>query len=215
VDNGNRALQVPINQGIVTYTDFTRESGRTIILPVGADYYGNSTYAFETTIILGGAHLAFNPQPANSPFAITLLRVYGDRLGTLHVGSYQNVTMSPDLASVQVSYSIYVYPTGVVLFPPVIDVYRAQIWMSGRISQVQNLTFHHGGTFYCLPGGGTLYPNVNDTYQFDVLRVQDGSNFSMELINPVIHPGMVLITNATYIEGGAQIKSSRLPKCYH
>jgi plastocyanin len=209
VDGGlNPAFLPVIGSRIVNFSNMLVEPGRTVVIPVGEDAFGNSTYWFHRTFLLGYAHLIF--LPPSLPFVLEVPRITGDRLGTLHVAPQQTFIMAKDSELHQVSYNVIVYSGGLIRMPPVIDVYRASIWMEGRLSQTQNLTFHHGGAFFALPGGGTLVPNIADTYTWNVLRVQDGSSVNFNLINPIVNNGMVLITQQTFIEGGGVILAKRI-----
>jgi len=210
VDNNNKLNQLTYGATIGNFADFSRESGRTLVLPYGADLFGNSSFFFQYVYILGGCHLVFASPVANTPYTYNIPRVIGDHAGTLHVGANQTAVMTADRDATTVTYNVYVYSGGVLFLPPSIDVYAAQIWMAGRLAQVRNMTLHHRGTFYGMPYGATLDLNIPDTYQFNVLRIQDGSSMRLDLINPIIHPGMVIITNSTYIEGGGFLNCSRI-----
>jgi hypothetical protein len=192
-----------------TYADVSEVGCRAWVMPESGDHLhamGNNTFHFEELQIYGNAHLAFLTEPRNIEADVFFAYFIGDRTGTLHIG--WNQTMDLERPTIDLPFNTWVYSGGFLGLAPVTDVHGVFIQMSGIMAHVVNFTIHHGGELYANDGGRTR-GNNESVYQFQFARIQDRGMFHMET-DPVVDEGITLITRATFIEGGATVRGTKV-----
>jgi hypothetical protein len=81
--------------------------------------------------------------------------------------------------------------------------------MDGVMSNVKNLTLHHGGLLFLNENSRTGNEHAENDFKFDFIQVQNGGVIQM-ISNHATHPGMNLTVIVLEIEGGGKVEGSDL-----
>ena len=201
--------QKPLVSAIADYSDLSEDGCRAWILPQSAnhDFAGKGRdFHFEELQIYGGGHLALLTEPVGRNASLFFRHMIGDRTGTLHVSDKQ--VMDLHRPEIDIPFSVHVYAGGYLGMAPYTEVHGVTLYISGAVDHIQNMTLHHGGEFWMYHGGRTAN-QVNSSFQFDTVRVQD-KGVIRAFTSPIIHPGITIIARAFFIEGGGLFHGTRM-----
>ena len=190
----------------INWKNLDAEGGRTWILPMSGQHSfaaNSNKFHFEELQINGNAHFAIK---ANRSVSIFFKYMIGDRTGYLHVA--KNQTLDLQRREIDLPFSCIVYPNAVLGLAPITFVHGIEIYMSGTLSNVRNLTLHHGGYFWLRNGGHTTAETWNH-YKFDFVRIQDTAVVNVS-VDPISNSGIRFTTLNLHIEGGGILHGAHL-----
>lgn len=200
--------QKPLVSAIKDYNDLTRDGCRAWLLPQSSIHHfakGQGDFHFEELQIYGGGHLAVLTEPVGKNATLFFNYMIGDRTGTLHVST--NQTMDLQRPEIDLPFSVHVYDKGFLGLAPMTVVHGVTIYVTGTVAYITNMTLHHGGTFWINDGGRTA-GELNNTFSFESVRVQDKA-LVRALTSPVEHHGAVFKVRSLFIEGGGEVWATR------
>ena len=205
---GRKALPVD-HQVVKDYSHVELDSGKAWLLPSSGEHVlaGDQNYTFEEFQIYGGAHLGVLTEPHNRSASIFFRNMIGDRSGTIHVG--YNQTMDLIRPTIDLPFNVRVYHGGFLGLAPDTTVHGVEIHVDGVISNVKNLTVHHGGLISLRENSRTGNEADANDFKFDFITVQFGGVLQM-ISSPVTHQGMNLTVCILHIEGGGKVEGSSL-----
>nr|XP_026694748.1 uncharacterized protein LOC104266654 [Ciona intestinalis] len=150
----------------------------------------------------------------------------GDRSGAVHVGDGQ--TMDLERYEIDLPFSAYIYHGAFLGLAPITMVHGVEIWISGVMAHVSNMTLKQNGTATFnfmgrtvetrkLHDGGTSLKDFDpqstiDTavYVFNSIRVQDTGLVEM-VSDPVTQPrGVDIFAHTLVVEGGGEVRGPRV-----
>lgn len=205
----NNGGQKPLTPIINSYSDLSKDGCRVWILPQSvvhpfAKMVGD--FHFEELQIYGGTHLAVLTDPVGERASLFFLYMIGDKTGTVHIS--QNQVMDLQRPEIDLPFEVHVYAGGHLGLALNTEIHGINIYLSGSLGNIQNLTVHHGGVLWLNENSRTLN-KTNNTYAFDALRIQDGGLITA-LKSPVEHIGIAFHLRALFVEGGGVLHTTKL-----
>ena len=207
VDNNNRG---PLRRDI-NWSNLGDEGGRAWIMPdSGLHHFAGKEHQFhfEELQIYSSAHVATWPLASSVYRKVSLFFKYmiGDRTGFVHIGN--RTVMDLYRPEIDLPFSAHVYLGGHLGLAPVTTIHGVQIVLRGVLAYVKNLTLHHGGELWLNPGGRT-YEQVEHSYEFDNVLIQDTA--TLHAWSSQIHePSITFNTRSVTIEGGGRVLATHL-----
>ena len=209
ISNAGRT-DLPVREHTINdYEEPALISSRTWLLPSSGEhnFSGDQNYNFEELQIYGGAQLAILTEPRNRSASIFFRNMIGDRTGMIHVGC--NQTMNLTRPTIDLPFSVRVYRGGFLGVAPATEVHGVEIHVHGVISNIQNLTLHHGGLLSLKENSRTGNEMNENDFKFDFVRVQF-EGVVETISSPVSHAGVNLTVRVLHIEGGGKLEASDL-----
>ena len=206
--DGNRAWIMAAESGL---NDFARGSHQFHFEEI--QVYGNAHLAVLPPVeTYDGSNYAIIPQfstevyTSSSPYNVSFFFKYmiGDRSGTVHIADRQELDLSR--REIDLPFSAYVYAGGHIGLALDTYVHGVEVHLAGKLSNVENLTIHHGGLVW-LKHGGHSAGDPHSQYTFDTVRVQDRGVLNAST-DPIAEPGIVFHTGALFIEGGGFLEAT-------
>ncbi|CAH1775844.1 unnamed protein product, partial [Owenia fusiformis] len=193
--------EVAIGNG--DYTSLSTDQGKTWFLPISGDhtFSGDNDYKFDEMQIWGQGQLAILTEPVDSNATIFFDNMIGDRTGAIHVGP--NQIMDLERPQIDLPFGAHIYDGGFLGLAPDTIVHGVDIWISGILAHVENLTIHHGGQML-LHQLGRTEGNDATYYNFHWVHVQDLGYIDM-VSDPVNEPGVNFIVTFMHIDGGGDV----------
>lgn len=205
IHNGN---QKPLVSAIEDYNDLSKTGCVAWLLPQSSIHHfakGQGDFHFEELQIYGGGHLAVLTDPVGANSSLFFSYMIGDRTGTLHVST--NQVMDLKRPEIDLPFSVHVYHRGFLGLAPNTFIHGVTLYITGTVAYIQNMTLHHGGTFWINDGGKTA-GQLNNTFRFNTVRVQDEA-LIRAVTSPTLHHGTKLQLQSMFIEGGGVVRGTR------
>jgi hypothetical protein len=198
----------------VNWDNRMSDGGRAWILPQsGTSDFANNMYVFqfEELQIYGNGHLAvLNPgeitvfdaavsgQVSNFNVTIDFKYMIGDRTGTVHVNKDQVMDLIRE--EIDLPFNCYVYYGGFLGMAPMTYVHGVEIHLAGVLSNIENITLHHGGYLWLQNGGRTPAQDYSH-FKFDYILIQDDGKIDCTT-DAVTDHGITFYLKAVTVEGG-------------
>jgi hypothetical protein len=222
----------------VNWSDLTRDGGRAWILPQSGTHAfaqgttGGYAYEFEELQIYGNAHLAVKPPTQNNvantastvpPFnlgsgvnvndyniIIFFKYMIGDRTGAVHVGDKQVMDLLTNMTreEIDLPFNCYTYTGSYLGLAPMTYVHAVEIHLAGIMANVHNITLRLGGYLWLKDGGHTV-EEIESSYKYDYVRVQDDSTLNATT-DPIAEEGITFFVKGMLIEGGGTMHGTFL-----
>ena len=167
---------------------------------------GGNAYYFHELQIYGGAQLAVETDPPESPATLYFEHMIGDRSGAIHVGPQQEMDLERN--HIDLPFSVHLYDGGVIGLAPDTVVHNVDFFLNGTLAHVANLTIQRGGKVWLGPRGHTENMDIS-SYDFYRVHVQNDGYLHM-ISNPVTEAGIVFNTTNLHIDGGGLVKGSHV-----
>lgn len=167
---------------------------------------GSGSYYFHEVQIYGGAQLAVETDPPESPATIFFENMIGDRSGAIHVGKEQEMDL--ERVHIDLPFSVHVYDGGFLGLAPDTVVHDVDIFLNGTLAHVVNLTVHHGGKVW-LGRTGHTEDEATSEYDFEIVHVQNDGYVHM-ISDPVDESGIIFNTIYLHIDGGGLVRGTHL-----
>lgn len=190
----------------INWNNFDGEGSRAWILPMSGKHSfasNSSKFHFEELQIYGNAHFAIK---SSENVSIFFKYMIGDRTGYLHVA--ENQTLDLTRREIDLPFSCIVYSRALLGLAPMTFVHGVELYISGTVANVKNLTLHHGGYLWLRDGGKTAAETWNH-YKFDFVRIQDTAVVNVS-IDPISSPGIRFTTLDLHIEGGGILHGAHI-----
>ena len=222
----------------VNWSDLTQDGGRAWILPQSGTHAfaqgttGGYAYEFEELQIYGNAHLAVQPPSQNNvanaastvpPFnlgsginvndynvIIFFKYMIGDRTGAVHVADKQVMDLLTNMSreEIDLPFNCYTYYGSYLGLAPVTFVHAVEIHLAGIMANVHNITLRLGGYLWLKHGGHTV-EEIESSYKYDYVRVQDDSVLNATT-DPIAEEGITFDVKGMLIEGGGTLHGTFL-----
>lgn len=220
----------------VNWANLNEDGGRAWILPVSGSHTfaqgttGGYAYEFEELQIYGNAHLAVEPPTtvnvggagnlnqnlqggvsiADYDVIIFFKYMIGDRTGSMHVADKQAMDLLTNMQreEMDLPFNTYTYQGSYLGLAPMTFVHGVEIHLAGYLANVNNITLRLGGYVWLKHGGHTTQ-EIESSYKFDYVKVQDDSTLNATT-DPIDEEGITFYVQGLTIEGGGVMHGSFL-----
>jgi len=166
---------------------------------------GNSYY-FDELQIYGRAQLAILTDPVDAQVTINFANMIGDRTGAIHIS--KNQVMDLEREHIDLPFSVHVYKDGFLGLSQDTHVDGVDIFLSGTLAHIKNLTLFNKGKLWLYKDGHT--PNLNAShYNFEFVHVKTDGDLHM-ITNPVTEPGITFTTIDLHVDGGGLVEGTHV-----
>ena len=236
-DNNHRTLYIANanrspNNKLIDWDNLEQDGCRTWILPASRSQEfvtWDNDFMFEELQIYDKANLAVLPYnetihalgqwPSAIPDLMTatyldvpsspvvsFLDMTGDRTGAVHLNNMQTIYL--DNEDIDLPFNAYINSGANFSLATRTIIHNVEVYNSGSISNIRNLTLRQDGYLWLMDGGHTG-GNTEDHYQFDTVRIQDSALINA-VTDPISDPGVTFITDEFYIEGGGELRGTKI-----